>query len=85
MTVKGYRLHVHLSASQARRRLKGYGFGVRKVESAGKQESIVIHTATGDNLRRLCGLFQDVLAAPPAPPEDAAVDTFAAGEDHDVD
>ena len=36
-TVKGYRLYVELNASQVRRRLKGHGFGVRKVESAGSQ------------------------------------------------
>lgn len=74
MHVQGYRLHVHLSASQVRRRLRGHGFGVRKVETAGKGESVVIHTATGDHLRRLRGLFQDVLAAPPLPPEDTGED-----------
>ena len=49
--VKGYRLYVNLPASQVRRRLKGYGFGVRKVESAGKSQALVIHTATGHHYR----------------------------------
>ena len=34
--IKGDRLYVNLGASQVRRRLKGHGFGVRKVFSDGK-------------------------------------------------
>ena len=34
--IKGDQLYVNLGASQVRRRLKGYGFGVRKVFSDGK-------------------------------------------------
>lgn len=60
-TTKGDRLHINLSASQARRRLKGLGFGVRKVESAGRNEAVIIHTATGDHRRELCAIFQDVI------------------------
>jgi hypothetical protein len=60
--VKGERLHVGLGASQVRRRLKGLGFGVRKVESAGRGEAVIIHTATGQHLRELRSIFQDVLA-----------------------
>jgi len=60
--IKGDRLHVRLSASQTRRRLKGLGFGVRKVESAGRNEAVIIHTATGEHRRELCAVFQDVIA-----------------------
>jgi hypothetical protein len=60
-TVKGYRLYVGLNASQARRRLKGQGFGVRKVESAGSHRAVIIHTATGRHLRDLEALFRDVV------------------------
>lgn len=59
--IKGYRLHVQLSASQARRRLRGHGYGVRKVQSAGRGEAVIIHTATGQHRRELETLFRDVL------------------------
>ena len=59
--IKGQRLHVMLGASQVRRRLKGLGFGVRKVESAGRREAVIIHTATGQHLRELQAIFQDVM------------------------
>ena len=61
--IKGFRLHVQLSASEARRRLKGYGFGVRKVESAGRGQAVIIHTATGQHCRELENLFRDALTA----------------------
>ena len=67
--IKGERLYVELNASQVRRRLKGHGFGVRKVESAAAHRAVIIHTATGEHLRALEALFRDVL--PPAePPHD---------------
>ena len=56
---KGDRLYVNLGASQVRRRLKGYGFGVKKIESAGKNQAVIIHTATGQHLRELERLFAD--------------------------
>jgi DNA transformation protein and related proteins len=59
--IKGQRLHVMLGASQVRRRLKGLGFGVRKVETAGRHEAVIIHTATGQHLRELQAIFRDVL------------------------
>jgi len=62
--IKGERLYVRLSASQTRRRLKGLGYGVRKVESAGRQEAVIIHTATGEHQRELCALFADVIKTP---------------------
>ena len=65
--IKGDKLHVNLSASQTRRRLKGFGHGVRKVQSAGISEAIIIHTATGQHLRELLALFADVM--PPNPGE----------------
>ncbi len=46
--IKGQHLYVNLSASQVRQRLKGFGHGVRKIQSAGKNRSLIIHTATGD-------------------------------------
>lgn len=62
--IKGERLYVALGASKVRRRLKGHGFGVRKVYSDGKDRAMIIHTATGDHLRQLETLFQDVLSTP---------------------
>jgi hypothetical protein len=59
--IKGYRLYVNLGAAQTRRRLKGIGYGVRRVESAGKQRAAIVHTATGKNLEALRSLFADVL------------------------
>ena len=58
--IKGYRLYVSLSASQVRRRLKGFGHGVRRVQSAGKNRAVVIHTATGQHLEELEAVFDDV-------------------------
>jgi DNA transformation protein and related proteins len=73
--IKGDHLHVKLGASQVRRRLKGLGFGVRKVESAGRGEAAIIHTATGQHVRELCAIFQDVIA------RNAADDAGPRGED----
>ena len=58
---KREKLYVDLSASQVRRRLKGHGFGVRKVESAGRNQAVIIHTATGQHLRELETLLADVM------------------------
>lgn len=79
---KGYRLWVNLGPSQVRRRLKGYGFGVKKVESAGTNQAVIIHTATGDHLKRLERLFADVIAPAP-PPRDAARGEDATSEPSD--
>ncbi|AMV21227.1 TfoX/Sxy family DNA transformation protein [Planctomyces sp. SH-PL14] len=56
----GHKLFVNLGASQTRRRLKGFGHGVRKILSAGKNRSYVIHTATGRHLESLKAQFADV-------------------------
>ncbi len=61
VTTNTARLYVALGASQVRRRLKGHGFGVKKVETAGKNRAVIIHTATGEHLRQLESLFQDVI------------------------
>jgi hypothetical protein len=61
--IKGDRLCVNLGDSQVWRRLKGHGFGVRKVFSDGKNRASIIHAATGDHLRDLEALFQDVIGA----------------------
>ena len=57
---KNAKLFVNLGASQARRRLKGFGHGVRKVETAGNNQAVIIHTATGRHLRQLEAKFSDV-------------------------
>jgi DNA transformation protein and related proteins len=61
--IKGQRLYVCLSASQVRQRLKGFGHGVRKIQSAGKNRAVVIHTATGEHLEELRAVFGDVKTA----------------------
>jgi hypothetical protein len=53
-----------LSASQVRKRLKGYGFGVRDVQASDRNQAVIIHTATGEHLRELEALFSDVMSAP---------------------
>ena len=70
--IKGDRLYVNLGASKVRRRLKGHGFGVRKVESAGKNRALIIHTATGENRRKLRSLFADVAAPDSVEPDSQA-------------
>lgn len=57
---KGDILYVNLGASQTRRRLKGFGHGVRKIQSVGTGQSAVIHTATGRHLDELKAKFSDV-------------------------
>jgi hypothetical protein len=61
MTINGERFYVALGASKVRRRLKGHGFGVRKVQTAGTNRASVIHTATGEHRRQLEALFEDVI------------------------
>jgi hypothetical protein len=78
--VKGARLYVGLGPSQARKRLAGFGHGVRKVESAGRGRAVVIHTATGQHLEELKKLFADVGCSETAV-EARAADDVAAGED----
>lgn len=58
-----HKLYVNLSASQTRKRLKGHGFGVRRVEAADRNQSVVFHTATGQHLQELKSLFSDVITA----------------------
>jgi DNA transformation protein len=58
--LKGDKLYVNLGASQARRRLKGFGHGVRKVQSVGRNQALIIHTATERHLRELEAKFADV-------------------------
>jgi len=50
----------HLSASQVRQRLKGFGHGVRKIQSAGKNRAAIIHTASGQHFRELKAVFGNV-------------------------
>jgi hypothetical protein len=61
------KLNVNLSASQVRKRLKGHGFGVRRVQSEGRNQAVIIHTATGQHLEELRALLADVI--PPTPSE----------------
>jgi hypothetical protein len=69
--VKGYRLYVNLGASQVRRRLKGLGYGVRKVQAAGRGQAVIIHTATGQHLRDLEAVFADIGFSSPQRDADA--------------
>ena len=62
--IKGERLYVNLSASQARRRLKDRAYGIRKIESAGRGRAVVIYTATGQHQRELHALLEDVIEVP---------------------
>ena len=55
------KLYVNLSASQTRKRLKGHGLGVKKVEAAGRKQAVIVHTATGAHLQQLKSLFDDVM------------------------
>ncbi|HEY3968662.1 MAG TPA: hypothetical protein VGM05_29205 [Planctomycetaceae bacterium] len=57
-------LYVQLSASEVRRRLKGHGLGVRRVEAAGKVRAVIVHTATGKHLRQLEALFSGSVEKP---------------------
>ncbi len=57
---QGDYLYVNLSATLTRRRLKGFGHGVRKVHSAGRGQAVIIHTAQGSNLAELQAKFADV-------------------------
>jgi DNA transformation protein and related proteins len=57
---KGDRLYANCSAAEARRRLKGFGHGVRKITSGGRNQAVVIHTAYGKNLKELEAKFADV-------------------------
>jgi DNA transformation protein len=59
-----YTLFVNLSASQVRKRLKGHGWGVRRVEATDRNQAAITHTATGGHLRQLQALFADVLSSP---------------------
>ena len=57
---RGTRLYVNCSAAQARRRLEGFGHGVRKIHSAGAGRAVIIHTATDQHLHELEAQFTDV-------------------------
>jgi hypothetical protein len=59
--IKGDRLFENLSASQTRQRRKGYGFGVKKTNSNGRNQAVIIHTATGQHPKELHALFADVI------------------------
>ena len=71
---KGQKLYVNLSASQTRQRLRGFGHGVRKVQSGGKNRAVVIHTATGQHLEELKLLFSDVAVSAMSGTEDCPDD-----------
>lgn len=57
---KGFTLFVNVGASEARRRVKGFGHGVRKVAAAGRGQAVITHTAYGKNLTELQAKFADV-------------------------
>jgi hypothetical protein len=80
---KGRKLLVNLSASQTRKRLKGFGHGVRKIQSAGKNQAVVIHTATGQHLDELRAQFDDVGIA--EEPQRGLPETDVSRVDHSTD
>ena len=57
---RGDWLYVNVGASEARRRLKKFGHGVRKIQSAGRNQAAIIHTATGRHREELEAKFADV-------------------------
>lgn len=61
MAMRTDRLYVRLGASQVRRRLKGHGYGVKRVETAGNRRALIVHTATGAHRDELHALFADVI------------------------
>ena len=69
----GDKLFVNLGASQTRRRLKGFGHGVRKVLSGGRNQAVIIHTATGRHLEELESKFADVGFSAATPPSTESV------------
>jgi hypothetical protein len=76
------RFYVNLSASQVRKRIKGHGFGVKKVEATGDHQSVIVHTATGGHLRKLESLFFDVMPPPPTrEPLDAESNRYGGRDD----
>ena len=56
-------LYVNLSASQTRKRLKHQGLGVKQIEAIDRKQSAITHTATGEHLRRLRAVFDDVVVS----------------------
>jgi hypothetical protein len=83
---KGDRLYVNIGPNQAKRRLKGHGLGVKKVQSAGTNQAVIIHTATGQHLRQLERLFADCMPHPANETTDAPSDPLApAHEDAQTD
>ncbi len=79
-SIQSERLDVRLGASLVRRRLKGREFGVRKVASVGRGEAVIFPTATGQHLRELRALFQDVLAESGETADEPAADADRSGE-----
>ncbi len=77
-----YALNVNLSASQTRKRLKGYGFGVKKVQATDRNQSVIVHTATREHLQELESLFADVMTSPPKDELDTAVEDMRNIESH---
>ena len=69
MKTTTYALHVNLSASQSRKRLKGYGFGVRDIQATDRKQCVIIHTATGEHASDLESLFADVIVRDSERPE----------------
>ena len=81
---KGAHLYVNLGPTQTKRRLKGRGLGVKKVQSAGRNQAIIIHTATGEHLWQLEQIFRDVMPPPIAPERMMADNEGIATPDHGI-
>lgn len=70
------KLYVNLSASQARKRLRGHGFGVRRVEAVDRNQAVIVHTATGQHLQELKSLLGDVVMASSAEALDTPIENL---------
>lgn len=60
---KSQTLFINLSVAKVRRRLKEQRIGVKKVSSAGRNQAMVVHTATGEHLRELEAVFGDTVTS----------------------
>ncbi len=70
------KLYVNLSASQTRKRLRGHGFGVRRVEAVDRNQAVIIHTATGQHLQELKSLLGGVVMASSAEALDTPIENL---------
>jgi len=83
--IKHYRMFVNLGAAQTRKRLKGVGYGVRKVEVVDRGQSLIVHTATGDHRRALYAIFAGLIYQTSDNDHPGAKQVADAASQHDVE